>query len=305
LLCASRETALIEAAAIKTARIFSTIMKLLRYGPKGQEKPGLLDNEGKIRDLSGVITDVAGPVLSDESVANLRSLDLAGLPLVSGEPRLGPCVGSVGKFVGIGLNYADHAAETGAAIPKEPVVFNKWVTCISGCNDDIQIPAGSTKTDWEVELGVVIGQTARRVSEKEALNHVVGYCVVNDVSEREYQTERGPTWDKGKGFDSFGPIGPWLVTKDEVPDPQNLQLWLEIDGVRRQSGTTKTMVFSVAILVSYLSRIMTLQPGDVIATGTPPGVGIGMKPPVFLRPGQVVRLGVERLGEQRQTTVQA
>jgi len=280
-------------------------MKLLRYGPKGQEKPGLLDNDGKIRDLSGVIADVTGSVLSPESVARLRSLDLAELPLVSGEPRLGPCVGSVGKFIGIGLNYADHAAETGAAIPKEPVVFNKWVTCISGCNDDIQIPAGSTKTDWEVELGVVIGQTARRVSETEALNHVAGYCVVNDVSEREYQIERGPTWDKGKGFDSFGPIGPWLVTKDEVPDPQTLQLWLEIDGVRRQSGTTKTTVFSVAKLVSYLSRIMTLHPGDVIATGTPPGVGMGMKPPVFLRPGQVVRLGVERLGEQRQVTVQA
>jgi ureidoglycolate lyase len=280
-------------------------MKLLRYGPKGQEKPGLLDNDGKMRDLSGVIADVTGSVLSAESVARLRSLDPAGLPLVSGEPRLGPCVGAVGKFIGIGLNYADHAAETGAAIPKEPVVFNKWVTCISGCNDDIQIPAGSTKTDWEVELGVVIGQTARRVSETEALNHVAGYCVVNDVSEREYQIERGPTWDKGKGFDSFGPIGPWLVTKDEVPDPQNLQLWLEVDGVRRQSGTTKTMVFSVATLVSYLSRIMTLHPGDVIATGTPPGVGMGMKPPVFLRPGQVVRLGVERLGEQRQVTAQA
>jgi ureidoglycolate lyase len=280
-------------------------MKLLRYGPKGQEKPGLLDNDGKMRDLSGVIADVTSSVLSAESVARLRSLDPAGLPLVSGEPRLGPCVGSVGKFIGIGLNYADHAAETGAAIPKEPVVFNKWVTCISGCNDDIQIPAGSTKTDWEVELGVVIGQTARRVSETEALNHVAGYCVVNDVSEREYQIERGPTWDKGKGFDSFGPIGPWLVTKDEVPDPQNLQLWLEVDGVRRQSGTTKTMVFSIATLVSYLSRIMTLHPGDVIATGTPPGVGMGMKPPVFLRPGQVVRLGVERLGEQRQVTVQA
>lgn len=280
-------------------------MKLLRYGPKGQEKPGLLDNDGKIRDLSGVIADVTGSVLSAESVARLRSLDSAELPLVSGEPRLGPCVGSVGKFIGIGLNYADHAAETGAAIPKEPVVFSKWVSCVGGCNDDIQIPPGSTKTDWEVELGVVIGQTARQVSEAEALNHVAGYCVVNDVSEREYQIERGPTWDKGKGFDSFGPIGPWLVTKDEVPDPQNLQLWLEVDGVRRQSGTTKTMIFTVATLVSYLSRIMTLHPGDVISTGTPPGVGMAMKPPVFLQPGQVVRLGVERLGEQRQVTVQA
>ena len=280
-------------------------MKLLRYGQKGHEKPGLLDNDGKIRDLSAVIADVAAAVLSDESLARLRALDHAELPEVPGEPRLGPCVGSVGKFIGIGLNYADHAAETGAAIPKEPVVFNKWVTCISGCNDDIQIPPGSTKTDWEVELGVVIGQTAKRVPETEALNYVAGYCVVNDVSEREYQIERGPTWDKGKGFDSFGPIGPWLVTKDEVPDPQSLELWLEIDGVRRQSGTTKTMVFSVATLVSYLSRIMTLNPGDVIATGTPPGVGMGMKPPVYLQAGQVVRLGVERLGEQRQVTVQA
>ena len=279
-------------------------MKLLRYGPKGQEKPGLLDNDGKIRDLSAVITDVAGPVLSDESLARLRAIDPAGLPPVPGEPRIGPCVGAIGKFVGIGLNYADHAAETGAAIPKEPVVFNKWVTCVNGCNDDIQIPPGSTKTDWEVELGVIIGQTAQRVSEADALNCVAGYCVVNDVSEREYQLERGPTWDKGKGFDTFGPIGPWLVTKDEVPDPQNLQLWLEVDGVRRQSGTTKTMVFSVAILVSYLSRIMTLNPGDVIATGTPPGVGMAMKPPVFLKPGQMVRLGVERLGEQHQLTVQ-
>jgi ureidoglycolate lyase len=279
-------------------------MKLLRYGPKGHEKPGLLDNDGRIRDLSAEITDVAGPALSDESLSRLRTIDPAGLQLVPGEPRIGPCVGAIGKFIGIGLNYADHAAETGAAIPKEPVVFNKWVTCVSGCNDEIQIPPGSTKTDWEVELGVVIGRAAKRVSETDALTYVAGYCVVNDVSEREYQIERGPTWDKGKGFDTFGPIGPWLVTKDEVPDPQNLQLWLEIDGVRRQSGTTKTMVFSVAILVSYLSRIMTLNPGDVIATGTPPGVGMGMKPPVFLKPGQVVRLGVERLGEQRQVTVQ-
>jgi ureidoglycolate lyase len=281
-------------------------MKLLRYGPKGQEKPGLLDHDGKIRDLSGVIPDIAGPFLSDESLARLRTQDIASLPAVTGEPRLGPCVGAVGKFIGIGLNYADHAAETGAPIPKEPVVFNKWVTCISGCNDDIQIPPGSIKTDWEVELGVVIGGTARRVSEKEALDYVSGYCVVNDVSEREFQIERGPTWDKGKGFDSFGPIGPWLVTKDEIPDPQNLELWLEVDGLRRQTGNTKTMVFSVATLVSYLSRIMTLNAGDVIATGTPPGVGMGIKPePIFLRPGQVVRLGVNGLGEQRQVTVQS
>ena len=279
-------------------------MKLLRYGPKGQEKPGIIDNEGRIRDLSGVVPDITGSALSDGSLAQLRRLDPAGLPIVSGEPRLGPCVGSVGKFIGIGLNYADHAAETGLAIPKEPVVFNKWVTCISGCNDDLQIPPGSTKTDWEVELGVVIGRTAQCVSEAEALDFVAGYCVVNDVSEREYQIERGPTWDKGKGFDTFGPIGPWLVTRDEVPDPQGLELWLEVDGVRHQTGNTKTMIFTVAQLVSYLSRIMTLCPGDVIATGTPPGVGMAQKPePIFLKPGQVVRLGVQGLGEQRQAVV--
>jgi len=281
------------------------IMKLLRYGPKGQEKPGILDQEGKIHDLSGIVPDIAGSVLSEESLAQLRTLEPANLPVATGEPRLGPCVGAVSKFIGIGLNYADHAAETGLAIPKEPVVFNKWVTCISGPNDDIEIPLGSTKTDWEVELGVVIGRTARRVSEAEALDYVAGYCIVNDVSEREYQIERGPTWDKGKGFDTFGPIGPWLVTRDEVPDPQRLELWLEVDGVRRQTGNTKTMIFTVAQLVSYLSRIMTLSPGDVVATGTPPGVGMALKPePVFLRPGQTLRLGVTGLGEQRQVTVQ-
>ena len=278
-------------------------MKLLRYGPKGQEKPGLLDNDGKIRDLAGVITDITGPTLSEESLARLQALDLAGLPVVPGEPRIGACVGSIGKFIGIGLNYADHAEETGQPIPKEPVVFSKWVTCVSGCNDDIQIPPGSTKTDWEVELGVVVGQTANRVSETEALNYVAGYCVVNDVSEREYQIERGPTWDKGKGFDSFGPIGPWLVTKDEVPDPQNLQLWLEVDGVRRQSGTTKTMVFNVATLVSYLSRIMTLNPGDVIATGTPQGVGFARTPPLWLKPDDVVEVEVEGVGVLRNPVV--
>jgi ureidoglycolate lyase len=280
-------------------------MKLLRYGPKGQEKPGIVDQQGKIRDLSGIVPDITGLVLSDESLAQLRALDPASLPIVSGEPRIGPCVGAVQKFIGIGLNYADHAAETGLAIPKEPVVFNKWVTCINGPNDNIEIPSGSTKTDWEVELGVVIGRTARRVSEAEAPGYVAGYCVVNDVSEREYQIERGQTWDKGKGFNTFGPIGPWLVTRDEVPNPQTLDLWLETDGIRRQTGNTKTMIFSVAQLVSYLSRIMTLSPGDVIATGTPPGVGMAQKPePIFLRPGQTVRLGVEGLGEQRQVTVQ-
>ncbi|MBV9273399.1 MAG: ureidoglycolate lyase [Verrucomicrobia bacterium] len=281
-------------------------MKLLRYGPKGQEKPGILDREGKIHDLSGIVPDITGQVLSDDSLAQLRTLDLASLPVVNGEPRIGPCVGAVQKFIGIGLNYADHAAETGLAIPKEPVVFNKWVTCISGPSDNIEIPAGSTKTDWEVELGVVMGRTARRVSEAEAITYVAGYCVVNDVSEREYQNERGQTWDKGKGFDTFGPIGPWLVTRDEVPDPQTLDLWLETDSIRRQTGNTKTMIFSVAELVSYLSRIMTLSPGDVIATGTPPGVGMAQKPePIFLRPGQTVRSGVQGLGEQRQVTVQS
>ncbi|CAJ0743951.1 Ureidoglycolate lyase [Ralstonia edaphis] len=284
-------------------------MKLLRYGPKGQEKPGLLDAQGQVRDLSGVIDDIAGAALLPESLARLRALDISRLPIVDGTPqaglRLGACVGNVGKFICIGLNYSDHAAETGAEVPAEPVVFGKWTSAICGPNDDVEIPRGSVKTDWEVELGVVIGKGGRYISEADALAHVAGYCVINDVSEREYQLERGGTWDKGKGCDTFGPIGPWLVTADEVPNPQALHLWLEVDGHRYQNGSTSTMVFGVAHLVSYLSRFMSLQPGDVISTGTPPGVGLGQKPPVYLRAGQTMRLGIEGLGEQRQRTVDA
>jgi len=284
-------------------------MKLLRYGPKGQEKPGLLDAQGQVRDLSAVIDDIGGAALLPESLARLRTLDISRLPIVDGTPqaglRLGACVGNVGKFICIGLNYSDHAAETGAEVPAEPVVFGKWTSAICGPNDDVEIPQGSVKTDWEVELGVVIGKGGRYISEADALAHVAGYCVINDVSEREYQLERGGTWDKGKGCDTFGPIGPWLVTADEVPNPQALHLWLEVDGHRYQNGSTSTMVFGVAHLVSYLSRFMSLQPGDVISTGTPPGVGLGQKPPVYLRAGQTMRLGIEGLGEQRQRTVDA
>ncbi|WP_233807687.1 ureidoglycolate lyase [Paraburkholderia sp. HP33-1] len=281
-------------------------MKLLRYGPKGQEKPGLLDAQGKIRDLSKVVGDIDGATLGDESLAKLRALDPAKLPVVEGNPRVGPCVGKIGKFICIGLNYADHAAESNMPVPAEPVIFNKWTSAICGPNDDIEIPRGSKKTDWEVELGVVIGKAAKYVDEANALEHVAGYCVINDVSEREWQLERGGTWDKGKGFDTFGPIGPWVVTRDEVADPQNLSLWLEVDGHRYQNGSTKTMIFSVAKLVSYVSQCMSLQPGDVISTGTPPGVGMGLKPnPVFLKPGQTVRLGIEGLGEQTQKTYAA
>lgn len=278
-------------------------MKLLRYGPKGHEKPGLVDAEGRIRALSGAVADIAGDVLSDAGLAQLRSIDPETLPLVEGNPRLGPCVGHIGKMVCIGLNYADHAAESGMPVPSEPVVFNKWTSAIVGPNDDIEIPRGSKKTDWEVELGVVIGKHAKNVSEADALSYVAGYCVVNDVSEREWQIERGGQWDKGKGFDTFGPTGPWLVTRDEVADPQNLSMWLEVDGHRYQNGSTRTMIFTVAKLVSYLSQCMSLQPGDVISTGTPPGVGMGVKPePVYLKPGQTVRLGIEGLGEQTQKT---
>jgi ureidoglycolate lyase len=281
-------------------------MKLLRYGPKGQEKPGLLDAQGKIRDLSGVVGDIDGATLTDASLAKLRALDPASLPVVEGNPRLGPAVGKIGKFICIGLNYADHAAESNLPVPTEPVVFNKWNSAISGPNDDVEIPRGSKKTDWEVELGVVIGKPAKYIDEANALDYVAGYCVINDVSEREWQIERGGTWDKGKGFDTFGPIGPWVVTRDEVADPQNLNLWLEVDGHRYQNGSTKTMVFGVAKLVSYLSTCMSLQPGDVISTGTPPGVGMGVKPnPVYLKPGQTVRLGIEGLGEQQQKTYAA
>lgn len=281
-------------------------MKLLRYGNKGQEKPGLLDSQGQIRDLSALVSDIAGAALDPVSLATLARLDPASLPLVSGSPRLGACVGQVGKFICIGLNYADHAAESGMAVPSEPVIFNKWTSAINGPNDDVQIPRGSTKTDWEVELGVVIGKGGRYIDEANALEHVAGYCVINDVSEREWQLERGGTWDKGKGFDTFGPLGPWLVTRDEVADPHQLNLWLEVDGHRYQDGNTRTLVFQIPALIAYLSRCMSLQPGDVISTGTPPGVGMGVKPnAVYLRPGQEIRLGIEGLGEQRQRTVQA
>ena len=278
-------------------------MKLLRYGPRGQEKPGLLDADGRIRDLSAHLDDVAGAALAPEALRRLAGLDARSLPPVEGRPRLGPCVGRVGKFICIGLNYADHAAETGAAIPAEPIVFLKATSAITGPNDPVIIPRGSRKTDWEVELGVVIGSEARSVSEADAMSHVAGYCLVNDVSEREWQSERGGQWTKGKSADSFGPIGPWMVTRDEVPDPQSLGLWLSVDGVKRQNGSTRTMIFGVRMLVSYLSGFMSLQPGDIISTGTPPGVGLGVKPePVFLRPGQTIRLGVDGLGEQTQRT---
>ncbi|WEF28456.1 fumarylacetoacetate hydrolase family protein [Klebsiella aerogenes] len=280
-------------------------MKLLRFGNPGSERPGVLDNEGRLRDLSHYISDLRGDALLPESLARLRQLDLHSLPLVEGQPRIGACVGGIGKFICIGLNYADHAAETGAAIPQEPVVFNKWTSAVVGPNDNVMIPRGSQKTDWEVELGVVIGKGGRYIDERDAMDHVAGYCVINDVSEREYQIERGGTWDKGKGCDTFGPTGPWLVTADEIPDPNALNLWLEVDGKRYQDGNTRTMIFKVPYIISYLSRFMSLQPGDVISTGTPPGVGMGQKPqPVYLRAGQTIRLGIEGLGEQQQLTVE-
>jgi 2-keto-4-pentenoate hydratase/2-oxohepta-3-ene-1,7-dioic acid hydratase in catechol pathway len=278
-------------------------MKLLRYGSPGQEKPGLLDSTGAIRDLSGVVPDIAADTLLPASIARLRSLDPASLPRVNGTPRIGPCVGRVGKFIAIGLNYSDHAAESGMAVPKEPIVFMKATSCIVGPNDNIEIPRGSQKTDWEVELGVVIGKPGKYITEQDSLSHVAGYCVVHDVSERAYQLEGTGQWVKGKSADTFGPIGPWLVTADEVPDAGNLNLWLEVDNQRHQDGSTKTLIFGVTYLVSYLSKFMSLQPGDIISTGTPPGVGHGKKPPVYLRPGNVVRLGVEGLGEQRQAVV--
>jgi 2,4-didehydro-3-deoxy-L-rhamnonate hydrolase len=275
-------------------------MKLLRYGPPGKEKPGMLDGDGIVRDLSNVVEDIGGATLMAAGLARLRDLDVASLPLIERPDRIAPCVANVGKFVCIGLNYTDHAAESGMSIPQEPVVFAKWTSAICGPNDDIEIPRGSVKTDWEVELGVVIGEPGRYIDEGDAMSHVAGYCVINDVSEREYQLERGGTWDKGKGFDTFGPIGPWLVTADEVPDPHALRLWLEVDGRRLQNGNTGNMVFRIPKLISYLSEIMSLQSGDIISTGTPAGVGLGQKPPVFLRAGNVVRLGVDGLGEQRQ-----
>lgn len=280
-------------------------MKLLRYGNPGQERPGLLDTQGRIRDLSQHIADVGGDILSKQNLTLLASLPIDSLPLVEGSPRIGPCVANVGKFICIGLNYSDHAAETGATVPPEPIVFMKATSSICGPNDGIEIPRGSEKTDWEVELGVVIGKTAKYVSEEHALEHVAGYCVVNDLSERAFQIEREGQWCKGKGCDTFGPIGPWLVTRDEVADPQSLGMWLEVDGHRYQNGSTKTMVYGVAYLVSYLSQFMSLQPGDIISTGTPPGVGLGQQPPVYLRPGQQVQLGIEGLGEQRQKTYNA
>lgn len=282
-------------------------MKLLRYGPKGAEKPGLLDAKGQVRDLSAHVPDIGGAALSPETLRRLAALDPTSLPLVPGVPqkdlRLGACVGGTRKFICIGLNYADHAAETGAAIPTEPVVFNKWITAMCGPDDDVEIPRGSVKTDWEVELGVVIGTGGKYIDEANALDHVAGYCVINDVSEREYQTERGGTWDKGKGCDTFGPTGPWLVTKDEAGDVANLKMWLDVDGHRYQNGSTATMIFGVAHIVSYLSRFMSLEAGDVISTGTPPGVGLGQKPPVYLKGDEVMRLGIENLGSQTQRVV--
>ena len=277
-------------------------MKLLRVGAKGAEKPAILAEDGSIRDLTGIVGDIGGQTLTPEGLARIRGTDIGVLPKLDEGQRIGPCVANVGKFICIGLNYADHAAETGAAIPAEPIIFMKATSAIIGPNDDVIIPKNAIKPDWEVELGVVIGQEARYVDEADALDHVAGYCVINDVSERHFQTERGGTWDKGKGCDTFGPIGPWLVTSDEVADPQQLGMWLDVDGKRYQNGSTRTMIFGVAQVVSYVSQFMSLQPGDIISTGTPPGVGMGIKPnPVWLKAGNVIRLGIEGLGEQQQS----
>ena len=284
-------------------------MKLLRYGAPGEEKPGLLDGDNQVRDLSSIVPDIAGEALGPDSLQRLQALDISTLPVVAGVPqqdlRLGPCVGSIGKFICIGLNYADHAAESGMDVPPEPVVFNKWTSAIVGPDDDVKIPRGSEKTDWEVELGVVIGKGGVYIEEADAMSHVAGFCVVNDVSEREYQIERSGTWDKGKGCDTFGPTGPWLVTPDEVGDHDDLGMWLDVDGTRRQTGSTKTMVYRVPFLISYLSRFMSLQPGDVISTGTPPGVGMGHKPPVYLKGGEIMTLGIDKLGVQTQKVTKA
>ena len=278
-------------------------MKLLRYGLSGAERPGILDSAGRIRSLVGHVDDIRGAALEPQGLSNLRKLDIDKLPLVPGNPRLGPCVGDVGKFICIGLNYADHAAESGMQVPSEPVIFMKATSAIVGPNDDVEIPRGAQKVDWEVELGVVIGRHTKHVSQAQALAHIAGYCVINDLSEREYQLDRGGQWVKGKSCDTFGPIGPYLVTSDEIADPQDLGLWLDVDGRRFQTGNTKTMVFTVAALVSYLSGFMSLQPGDVISTGTPPGVGLGQKPPLYLHAGQTMRLGIDGLGVQTQRTV--
>ncbi len=276
-------------------------MKLCRYGDRGAEKPGMIDAEGRLRDLSGHVADIAGPVLADLSA--LRGLDPASLPLVPGTPRFGAAVGGIGKFICIGLNYSDHAAESGMAVPPEPVIFAKYTSAVCGPNDPIIIPRGSEKTDWEVELAFVIGKPGKYIAEADAMDHVAGFMVCNDVSERAYQTERSGQWSKGKSSDNFGPIGPWLVTRDEVPDPGNLHMWLEVNGKRMQDGSTATMVYKVPFLVSYLSQFFTLHPGDVVSTGTPPGVGLGMKPPQYLKAGDVVELGIEGLGQQRQVCV--
>jgi 2-keto-4-pentenoate hydratase/2-oxohepta-3-ene-1,7-dioic acid hydratase in catechol pathway len=278
-------------------------MKLLRYGNPGHEKPGMLDAKGHLRDLSQVCHDIAGETLSPAGLARLAKIDPASLPLVAGNPRLGACVSGIGKFICIGLNYADHAAESGLAVPPEPVLFLKATSAVCGPNDAVIIPRGSVKTDWEVELGVVIGTAGKYIDEAKALDHVAGYCVINDVSEREFQIERAGQWDKGKGCDTFGPTGPWLVTKDEVPDPQALGMWLDVDGKRYQNGSTKTMVYGVAFLVAYLSKFFTLHPGDVISTGTPPGVGMGQKPQIYLKAGQTMKLGIDGLGTQTQLTI--
>lgn len=280
-------------------------MKLLRYGATGQEKPGALDRKGTLRDLSGHIDDLAGAALLPESLEKLKALDLESLPAVDGSPRLGPCVGSVGKFVAIGLNYADHAAESGVDVPKEPVIFTKATSCICGPNDNVVIPRNSQKCDWEVELACVIGTPGKYIDEADALGHVAGYCVVNDVSERGFQLEGTGQWVKGKSADTFGPVGPWLVTTDEVPDPQDLRIWLEVNGHRYQDGSTRTMVFTMAHLISYVSKFMSLQSGDIITTGTPPGVGMGQTPPTYLKPGDSMTLSIEGLGEQRQHVVAA
>jgi 2,4-diketo-3-deoxy-L-fuconate hydrolase len=278
-------------------------VKLVRYGAKGKEKPGLVDPEGKIRDLSGVVPDIAGDVLTKKGLAKIAKANWERLPLVKGKPRLGPCVGNVGNFIAVGLNYADHAAETGAAIPTEPILFNKARSCIVGPDDDVMLPKKSVKTDWEIELAIVIGERARYVSKKDAMSVVAGFCICNDVSEREYQIERGGQWMKGKGCETFGPLGPWLVTTDEIKDVQKLGMWLDVNGERMQTGSTKTMIFDVKTVVSYISEFMVLEPGDVITTGTPPGVGLGMKPPKFLKAGDVMALGIDGLGTQKQKVV--